>query len=133
VLVKRIHRVGALAVVLAALASALLGMEGRTGASILVGGVLALANLRAMSWSVQGFVNVAAQGGRLQGRLVAFSLLRLLLLFAVLLLLVKAGLVNLLAVLVGFTVVFFVVLMEGLREARRGSLRDSPEGGPDGA
>lgn len=85
---------------------------------VVAGGLLALLNLEGLSWGLQGV------GSGQAGLLVIFSLFRLLLLFAALAALAWAGLVNLLGVLLGMTVVFFLLMKEGLMVSREMDMED---------
>lgn len=97
---------------LAALSGFFFGWK-KTPAGVLVGGVLGLANLKAMSWGVKGLLGT----DRATGKLVFFSMLRFIAIFALLLVLLRLALVNLAGVIAGFTVVFALVLFEGMRQA----------------
>lgn len=82
--------------------------------SILTGGSLGLINIRALAWGVQGLVS-ADKGA---AKLMFFSQFRLVMLFVVLTVLAYLRIVNLIGVLVGFTVVFAMVIIDGLRHHR---------------
>lgn len=83
--------------------------------SILVGGALGLLNLKGLSRGVENLV------GSSPARLVILSIFRLLILAAVIVILVAAKLVNILGLLVGFTIIFVVLLSEGLKISKEGS------------
>lgn len=83
---------------------------------ILLGGVLGIINLRGLKRGLENFLGTY----RPQGKLLFLSIFRLFLLFAVIVLLAVYRVVNLLGLLVGFTVVFSLLLFEGMRAARSG-------------
>ena len=95
----------------------------RMPVSILVGGVLALANLRGLAWGVNVFLGAA----KASKRLVLLSYLRLMLLFVIFGALIKMRLASPLGIIFGLTVVFTVILMEGAMVAR--TWRKSDTGG----
>jgi hypothetical protein len=112
-LTKQISRKGLLILVPLAFFSAFI--EGRRlPAGILAGGLLGIANIKGIAWGVKGLIG----SGGPTGRMVFFSMFRLLLLFGILACLVYLRLVNVLGVLVGFTVIFALVIVEGLRYAK---------------
>jgi hypothetical protein len=118
-LIKQIYRKGVLVLVPLAAVSAFIEWK-KLPAGILVGGALGLANIKGLAWGVRGLL-----GGRPGGRVIFFSVFRLLLLFAILSLLVYLRLVNVLGILAGFTVIFSLVMIEGLRYAKNAD-RDDP-------
>ncbi len=82
--------------------------------SILIGGVLGLANLRAIARGVENLIKTY----RPTGKLIFLSIFRLFILASVLTILVVYKLVNIFGVLIGFTVVVIVILKEGLKVAK---------------
>lgn len=82
--------------------------------SILVGGILGLANLGGIARGVEGLV----RKHRSSGRLIFFSIFRLTILTAILTILVIYKLVNIFGILIGFTVVSISIIKEGLKIAR---------------
>ncbi len=99
---------------------------------VLAGGVLALANLRGLAWGVKRFLGTLTDHGAAKDsqRLVSLSYLRLMLLIVVLGALIKYRLAHPLGIIIGLTVVFTVILMEGARVAR--TWRKSDTDGEDG-
>lgn len=95
-------------------------------AGVVAGGVLALANLKGLAWGVTGLLG----DQKATVKLVFFSFFRFMLLMIILLALLKLGLINPVGVLIGLTVVFTVLIMEGLVEAR--GQKDRETGGGDG-
>ncbi len=111
-MVKRINRQAAVLLIVVALFSALFDWK-RMPLGVLVGGLLALANLKGIHWGVNamirpGTANVA------KGRLIVFSFFRLMVMFVVLAILLYLHLINIFGVLIGLTIVFVLILKEGL-------------------
>jgi hypothetical protein len=82
--------------------------------SILIGGVLALLNLKGLARGLESLLGTY----RPTGKLVMLSMVRLFLLFAVIVVLAVYKLVNLLGLMAGFTVVFLLLIKEGLKVAK---------------
>jgi hypothetical protein len=82
--------------------------------SVIVGGVLGLVNIRGLAWGVEGLLGTH----RATGRMIFFSMFRLLILFITLILLVALRLANVFGILVGITVVFVLLLIEGYRTSK---------------
>lgn len=113
-MIKRIYRKSAIILALVA-AGALFYNEGKLLSSVVVGGLLALVNLRGIAKSVKGLLG----SEKAAGKMVFFSFLRLGALAAVLVILFKRELVNPIGILIGLTIVFTLIVLEGWREARR--------------
>jgi hypothetical protein len=88
--------------------------------SVLIGGALGLVNLRGLAWGIQGLLGAE----KATGRMLFFSQFRFIMLFLVLGALIYLRLVNILGVLAGFTVVFIMILMEGLKSAREAKIKE---------
>ncbi len=112
-MVKRIYRLSALVLALAAVLAVFYDPK-RIVMSAVVGGVLGLVNLRGLVRSVNGLLGAR----KAAGKMMALSFFRLIAIFLILLVLFKYGRVNPIGILIGFTVVFAVIMAEGLREAR---------------
>jgi hypothetical protein len=112
-MIKRLYKKSAFVVVLVALASAFFDWR-HMPLSILLGGVLAVANLKGLSWGVEGLVGSPGAAAKL----VFFSLFRLLMLFIIIVALAFLGLIKLFGLLIGFTIVFTLLLIEGLKESK---------------
>ena len=112
-LIKKIYRKSFLVLVPLALLSALLEWK-KLPMSVIIGGALGLANIKGLAWGVRGLVGTE----RATGRMIFFSMFRLFLLFAILSLLVYLQLVNVFGILAGFTVIFALLLIEGLKYAK---------------
>lgn len=83
--------------------------------SIIIGAVLGIANLRAMMWGLESMLGTQ----QASAKLVFLSLFRLLILFAVIIILAALRLINFLGLLVGMTVVFAFLIKEGLKMAQK--------------
>ena len=88
--------------------------------SVIIGGALGLVNLRGLAWGVQGLLGT----GKATGRMLFFSQFRIIMLFFVLAALVYLKLVNIFGILAGFTVVFSMVIIEGLKYARESKIKE---------
>jgi hypothetical protein len=113
-LIKRIYKKSFLVLIPLALLSALIEWK-KLPVSIIIGGALGFANIKGLAWSVRGLIGT----GKATGRMIFFSMFRLFLLFTVLSLLVYLKLVNVFGILAGFTVIFVLLVIEGLRYAKK--------------
>lgn len=86
----------------------------RMPAGILAGGGLGLLNLRGIERGVRNFLSTHAA----KWKLFFYGTFRLFLLGIIILLIAKLKLVNLIGLMIGFSVVLFVLLIEALREVR---------------
>jgi len=118
-LVKKIFRSALLILLPLAAASAFLDWK-KLPLSILAGGLLGFLNVKGLAWGVEGLIG----SQRASGRMVIFSLFRLLMLFITLSLLVYLGIVNIFGVLAGLTVIFVLVATEGLKYAKKMSISE---------
>lgn len=82
--------------------------------SVIVGGMLGLMNLKALSWGVEGLISAY----KASPVLVFFSMLRMMIMLSLIAWLTVKGFVNIPGVMVGFTIVFVMILKEGLSYAR---------------
>ena len=112
-LIKRIYRKSFLVLIPLAMLSALIEWK-KLPMSIIIGGALGFANIKGLAWGVRGLTGT----GRATGRMILFSMFRLFLLFAILSLLVYLRLVNVFGILAGFTVIFALLMIEGLKYAK---------------
>jgi hypothetical protein len=113
ILLKRIYKQVILVLLPLALLSAFIEWK-KLPFSILIGGILGVVNLRGLARGVEGLIGTY----RPTVKIVIFSLLRLAMLAAVLTFLVAFKLVNVFGILIGFTVVFIMIIKEGLRVAK---------------
>ena len=116
-LTRRIYKQAALILLPLAILSAFiqkyLNLE-KLPFSIIIGGVLGLVNLRGLARSVENLVGTY----RPTAKVVIFSILRLAMLAVILVTIIALRLVSIIGLMVGFTVVFFVIMKEGLRESK---------------
>jgi hypothetical protein len=91
--------------------------------SAVVGGILGLLNLRALSKNVKGLLGTE----KAAGKLMFISFFRLAILFAVIFILLKKALVHPVGLLIGFTVIFTLIMIEGWREAKLNSASEGEE------
>lgn len=118
-MIKKITSRSALLLAPLALLSLLLtGGDWRFGVSILLGGLVGLANLKGLVWSVTALLDT----GGARGKIVFLSLFKLLIIFTVILVLAVLRLVNLFGLLVGLTVVVVLILKEGFAAHKNDSL-----------
>ncbi len=86
--------------------------------SILMGGVLGLLNLKGLAWALKDFAEY-----RPTGKVIFSSIARFFVMASLLILLVMLKVIHPVGILIGFTVVFFFIIIEGLRIARESSGR----------
>ncbi|MEW6215173.1 MAG: ATP synthase subunit I [Nitrospirota bacterium] len=112
-LIKRIYKQAIIILLPISIISAFIEWK-RLPISILIGGTLGLANLRGLARGVEGLIRTQ----RPTAAIIFFSLLRLSILAFILIILIIYKLINIFGVLIGFTVVFIVILIEGLKVAK---------------
>jgi hypothetical protein len=112
-LIKRTYKLAIIILLPLSILSALIEWK-RLPISILIGGILGLANLRGIARGIEGLI----VKNRPTGMLVFFSLLRLTVLASILAILLIYKLVNIFGFLIGFTVVLIVIIKEGLSVAK---------------
>ncbi len=112
-MIERIYKQAVFVLVPLALISALIDWK-KLPVSIIIGGVIGLANLKGLAWGVEGLIG--AKGAR--AALVFFSLIRLFIVFAILIILFWLKIVNVFGIFIGFTIVLTLFLKEGFRSAK---------------
>lgn len=112
-LIKKIHRNSLIFLFLLAILSALIEWK-KLPLSILAGGTLGLLNIKALAWGVQGLMGAHKS----TAKMLFFSQFRFVMLFLILTLLVYFKLVNIFGILAGFTVVFIMIITEGLKYSK---------------
>jgi len=85
--------------------------------SILIGGLLGILNIKALSWSVEGVLGTSSANAKM----LFFSQFRFMILALSLVVLAYMGLVNIAGLIIGFTIVFLQVLIVGFRQAKKAS------------
>jgi hypothetical protein len=118
-LVKRIYKQGVIILLPLAAASAFFEWK-KLPISILVGGLLGFANLKGLSWGLEKFFGPY----RPSGKLILLSIVRLFILTCILIILAALKLVNLLGILIGFTVIFILIIKEGLLATKEDSTKE---------
>lgn len=118
-MLQRIYkRVGIIIPVLAVAAGALWWGDWRIPFSVFVGGALSLASLRIIVWAVQRFLGTSMA----QPIIIGISTLKIFVMFAIMVVLAVFGLLNVVAMVTGFTVVLILTTIEGYRAAKAGTL-----------
>ena len=112
-LLNRIYKRAVFILVPLALLSAFIEWK-KLPMSIIIGGILGLINLRGLARGVYSLVGTY----RPTAKIVISTILRLGLLAVVLILLFALKVVNVFGILIGFTVVFVLIMTEGLRAAK---------------
>lgn len=102
----------------------LFGNPGLMAISILIGGIIGLANLKGLVWGIESLLGTH----RASTRMVFLSLLRLFILFALIIILVVMRLINLLGFLIGMTVVFLLLIREAFEMAKQQGKEGPGEG-----
>ena len=91
----------------------LFGNPGVVPLSIIIGGIMGVANLKGLVWGIESLLNT----GKASAKLVFLSLFRLCVFFTAIIILTFLKLINLLGLVVGLTIVFLVIIKEGVRIA----------------
>jgi hypothetical protein len=126
-LIKRIHRQALIFLIIAAAITTLIAALTeitdwrKLPHSVLIGGLLGLANLKGLAWGLKDFATLH----RPSGKLIFWSMLRFFILAFILIGLALLKLINFFGILIGFTVVFVLILKEGLRIAKDSSEKGS--------
>jgi len=127
-LIKRIHRQALIFLIItAALTTLIAALTEITDwrkmpHSVLIGGLLGLANLKGLAWGLKDFATLH----RPSGKLIFWSMLRFFVLAFMLIALALVKLIDFFGILIGFTVVFVLILKEGLRIAKDSSEKKAP-------
>jgi hypothetical protein len=126
-LIKRIHRQALIFLIIAAAITTLIAALTditdwrKMPHSVLIGGLLGLANLKGLAWGLKDFATLH----RPSGKLIFWSMARFFILALILIVLAVLKLINFFGILIGFTVVFVLILKEGLRIAKDSSGKGS--------
>jgi len=119
---KRIYKLGFIILLCLAAVSAFFEWK-KLPLSIFIGGLLGLANLKGLAWGLRDFA-----ASRPTGRVIFWSMVRFFILGLILFILALLNLINFIGILIGFTVVFALILKEGLRTAREYSETSTGDG-----
>jgi len=90
--------------------------------SILAGGLLGLANLKGLVWGLRDFGS-----HQLSGRVIFWSTIRFFIIGLILLALALLKLIDFIGILVGFTVVFILIVKTGIEAARGYANESTPD------
>jgi len=118
---RRIYKLGGIILLCLAAASAFIEWK-KLPLSIVIGGLLGLANLRGLAWGLRDFA-----ASRPTGRVIFWSMVRFFILGTILFILALLNMINFIGILMGFTVVFALILKEGLQTAREYTETDTAE------
>lgn len=110
---EKINRQAAFLVVPASIA-VFFFTEWRFALSVLIGGLIGLVNFRGIVWSVNALLGTE----KAQSKMVFLSFFRLLIIFSLLVILAVFEVIRAYGLLVGFTIVFIIIIKEGLLKAR---------------
>lgn len=125
-MIQRIYKQSIFIVVPLSLASIFFtGWDWRFSLSILIGGFVGMLNLRAIVWSVKTIFGFEEGGTPLvpqkaQTKMLVLSMFRLLIIFSILIILTIFKVIKVYGLLIGFTVVFIIIVKEGLIAAKKG-------------
>ena len=117
-IVRRVYRQSVFTLIPFAIISAVIEWK-RLPLSILIGGILALANLKGLAWGIGGLVGT---GENVSGKLVFLSLIRLFIFFVILIILLWLKVINIAGIFVGITTVLIVLLKVGFKAAKEGNV-----------
>lgn len=82
--------------------------------SIIIGGLLGLANLKGLAWGIETLLGTQ----KASTRLVYLSLIRLGILFTIIIALAALRLINLIGLVIGLTTIFIVMILQGIKKAK---------------
>ncbi len=85
--------------------------------SVLIGGLLGLANFKGLAWGLKDFATLQ----RPSGKLIFWSMVRFFILSLILIVLAILKLINFFGILIGLTIVFALIIKEGLRAVKESS------------
>ncbi len=114
IMIKRVNKQSAVILLPLSLIS-FFPTDWRFALSILIGGLVGIVNLKGLVWSVNALFGMERAGGKI----VFLSLFRLLVVFSILIILAAFNVINPVSLLIGLTVVFAIILKEGLLAAKR--------------
>jgi F0F1-type ATP synthase assembly protein I len=114
-MIKRIYKQSIFVVIPLSLVSIFFtSWDWRFSLSILIGGFIGILNLIGILWIVRSLLGTE----KVQTKMVFLSFFRLLVLFSILLILAIFKVINAYGLLIGFTVVFIIIVKEGLTSAK---------------
>jgi len=128
-LIKRIHRQALIFLIVTATVTTIIVAATAVADwrkfphSVLIGGLLGLANFKGLAWGLKDFAVLQ----RPSGKLIFWSMVRFFILAVILVVLALLKLINFVGILIGLTVVFALILKEGLREVKQAAEKNSPD------
>lgn len=133
-LLKRIYKLSFFLLLLSSFITTFF-TEWRFPFSILIGGIIGLGNLKGIVMSVGRIFDIqkrdlrdsqitVIQPQKAQAKMLILGIFRLLIIFSILLILVILNTINIYGFLIGFSIVFLVIIKEGLSEAKRQQRQD---------
>ncbi|MBI5050258.1 MAG: ATP synthase subunit I [Nitrospirae bacterium] len=103
-------------IILPLAAASMLFDEKKLSLGILLGGLFGILNLRGLARSVERFLGTQ----NAPAKIIFLNIIRLFALFAAIFILIYFKIVNAVGLILGFTVVFVLILIEGMRTGERG-------------
>ncbi|BCB97143.1 hypothetical protein JZK55_20650 [Dissulfurispira thermophila] len=117
-MIQRIYRQSIFVIIPLSLISIFLtNWDWRFSLSILIGGFIGILNLRGIVWSVRSLLGTE----KAQTKMMVLSMLRLFVIFSILIILAIFNVIKAYGLLIGFTVVFIIIVKEGLIAAKKGA------------
>lgn len=114
VMIQKINKQSAFILVPLSLVS-LFFTEWRFSLSIIIGGLVGVANLGGIVWSVRALLGTE----KAQSKMMVLSMFKFLIIFSILIVLAMFKVIKAYGLLVGFTVVFLIIIKEGLIAAKK--------------
>lgn len=112
-LVKRVYKQGIILIVPIAIISSFFEWK-KLPFSIIIGAALGFANFKGLSWGIERFFGPY----RPSGKLIFLSIIRFFILTFILLILAILKIINFIGLLIGFSVIFFLIIKEGLKAVK---------------
>lgn len=109
-IIRRLYKQAVLVVLLVAAGSLLIEPK-KLPLSIILGGLLGILNLKGLSWGIESLLH----SQKATTKLIFLTFLRLGILASVITALAILRLINLFGILIGFTIVFVLLIKEGLK------------------
>ncbi len=117
-MIKRIYRQSIWAIIPISLISIFFtSWDWRFSLSILIGGFIGVLNLKGIVWSVRSLLGAE----KAQTKMMTLSMFRFLVIFSMLIILAIFKVIKPYGLLIGFTVVFIIMVKEGLIAAKKGA------------
>jgi|YelNatPaOPRAMG01_1025707.scaffolds.fasta_scaffold14682_6 hypothetical protein len=118
-LVKRVYKQGLILIIPIAIISSFLEWK-KLPLSIIIGALLGFANLKGLAWGIERFFGPYKPSGKL----IFLSIIRFFILTCILFILALLKIINFIGLLIGFTVIFFLIIKEGLRVVKESSNKE---------